>query len=64
MFRVNNNQIINSGGSKTNETVRNLSRNLIYMPHIGAIEESNFLTSNIKKVFNYLQLTFIKALIL
>ena len=33
------------------------------MPNIGAIEKSNFLISNAKKVFNYLQLVFIKALI-
>ena len=31
------------------------------MPHIRVIKKSIFLTSNAKKIFNYLQLAFIKA---
>ena len=34
------------------------------MPNIGATEELNFLTPNAKKIFNYLQLAFIKTPIL
>ena len=34
------------------------------VPNIGAMREPNFLTLDAKKAFNYLQLAFIKALIL
>ena len=36
----------------------------MHVPNIEAIREPNFLTSNAKKAFNYLQLVFIKAPIL
>ena len=35
----------------------------MYMLNIKAIREPNFLTPNTKKVFNYLRIAFIKALI-
>ena len=63
-FRVDDNEIVSDGGIRTNETVRNSSRKSMYMPNIRAIGESNFLTPNAKKAFNYLQLAFIKASIL
>ena len=43
--------------------VINLSKNLTLMPNIRTIEESLFLTLNVKKVFNHLRLVFIKVLI-
>ena len=66
-FKADDNEIIEIGG-KANKTVINLFKNkkfknLTYMPNIKAIEEPIFLTSNVKKTFNYLQLAFIKALI-
>ena len=70
-FRASNNEVIEGGGSKADETVVNLSKSKnekskksIHMPNIGAIEEPNFLTSDAKKAINYLQLAFIKAPIL
>ena len=36
----------------------------MHIPNVKTIGESNFLTYNAKKIFNYLWLTFIKALIL
>ena len=67
-FEVNDNKVVGVG-NRANETVMNLSknkksRNLIYIPNIEVTEEPNFLTFNAKKVFNYLWLAFIKALIL
>ena len=67
VLKVDNNEVVDSGDSgKTNETVVNLSKNdksrkLTYMPNIGAIRELNFLTPNVKTIFNYLQLVFIKS---
>lgn len=71
MFKINCNEIGGDGGSRGNKIVKNSSKlkvsknekseNLTY---IGAIEESIFLNSNIKKVFNYLQKKFIEVLIL
>ena len=68
-FKVDNNKIIGDDDSRANKTFMNLSKNnksrdLTYMPNIGAIGEPYFLTSNTKKVFNYLRLTVIKVLIL
>ena len=65
-IRVDDNEVVNDGNGRTNETVVNLSknkkfRNLIYMQNIGAIKKPTFLTSNTKKVFNQLWLMFIKA---
>ena len=68
-FKANDDGIISENGSRADKTVMNLSknnksRNLTYMPNIGAIEKPNFLISNAKKFFNHLRLAFIKALIL
>ena len=68
-FRVDNNDIIDNGINKTNETIMNLSknnksRNLTHMPNIRITKKPIFLTTNTKKAFNHLQLLFIKALIL
>ena len=67
-FRVDDNNIIDSGDNKTNKIVVNLfknnkSRNLTYMPNIEATGEPNLLIFNAKKAFNHLWLAFIKALI-
>ena len=64
-FNADNNEAVGNSSSKTNKTVVNLSKNekfenLTHMPNIGAIRKLNFLTSNAKKIFNYLWLTFIK----
>ena len=69
MFKINNNEIIGDADNKANKIVVNLSKNKksknsTYMLNIGAMREPNFLTSNTKKVFNHLQLAFIKAPIL
>ena len=58
-FRDDNNEVVGGGGGS--ETVRNSSRKSTRVPNIGAIEETNFLTPNAKKAFNYLRLAFIKA---
>ena len=60
---ADNNKIVNSSSGKPNETIRNLFRNLTYIPNIKAIEKLIFLISNTKKAFNYLWLAIIKALI-
>ena len=69
-FRTGNNEVL-GGGNRADETVVNLfksknkkSRKLTCMPNIVATGELNFLTPNAKKVFNLLQLAFIKVLIL
>ena len=69
MFRADDNKVVGGDGDKANETIVNLfqnnkSRKLMCMPNIGATEKPNFLTPNAKKIFNYLQLAFIKASIL
>ena len=64
MFRANDDEVISGVASKTSKIVMDSSRNLTYVLNIRATKESNFLTSNAKKVFNYLQLVFIKVLIL
>ena len=68
-FEINNNKIVRGDGGRADKTVVNLSKNkkskkLTHVPNIGAMGEPNFLTLNAKKVFNYLRLAFIKALIL
>ena len=68
MFRADDNNIVDDNGSRANRTVMNLSKNkksrkLTYIPNIRITKESNFLTPNAKKIFNHLQLAFIKALI-
>ena len=68
-FKAGNNEIVKSGSGRTNETVVDLSKNKksrksTRIPNIGATKKPNFLTPNAKKAFNYLQLAFIKALIL
>ena len=63
-FRTDDDEIVDDSGSRVNEMVRNLSKNLTLITNIGAIEEPNFLILDAKKAFNYLRLAFIKALIL
>ena len=68
-FRANDNEVFGDGDGTANETVVNLSKNEIFrksthMPNIKATGKSNFLTSDAKKVFNHLQLAFIKSPIL
>ena len=58
VFKADNNEVVHSS-DKANKIVVNLSknkksRNLMHMLNIGAIGECNFLTSDAKKVFNYL----------
>ena len=69
-FRIGNHEVV-EGGGKADKTVVDLfkfknekSRKLTHMPNIGVTRESNFLTLNAKKTFNYLRLAFIKAPIL
>ena len=66
IFKANNNKSINSSDSKINETVINLfknnkSRKSIYVPNIRIIRKLIFLIFDAKKIFNYLQLAFIKV---
>ena len=68
-FRAGNDEVVGGDRGRADETIMDLSKNeksrkLMYMPNIGATREPNFLTSNAKKTFNYLQLVFIKASIL
>ena len=68
MLETYNNKIVTSDDSKANKIVVNLfknnkSRKLTDMPNIRAIKKFIFLIPNTKKVFNYLQLVFIKTLI-
>ena len=68
-FRANDNKVVGSDNNRTNRTVVNLSKNensrkLTHVPNIGGMEESNFLTFDAKKAFNFFQLAFIKAPIL
>ena len=65
MFKPDNNKIVEISG-RANETVANLSKNnksrkSIQVPNIRTIRESNLITPNPKKTFNYLQLMFIEA---
>ena len=66
---ADNNEVVGvGGGNRANRTVINLSKNkkfkkLTHVPNNGTTREPNFLTPNAKKVFNYLRLAFIKALI-
>ena len=63
-FGIDDNKVVGSNSNRTNKTVMNLSKKSMYMSNIGAIKEPNLLTPNAKKVFNHLQLAFIKTLIL
>ena len=59
-FRADDNKIIGDSDNRANKTVVNLSKNnksknLMYILNIRAINKSTFLTSNIKKIFNYLK---------
>ena len=63
-FKADDDEFVNGGGGRINETVRNLSRKSTRVPNIRATREPNFLTSDTKKAFNHLRLAFIKALIL
>ena len=69
-FIADNNKFVGGGDSgRADKTVMNLSKNekskkSTCVLNIRAIGEPNFLTSNAKKVFNYLRLAFIKAPIL
>ena len=60
-FRVDNNKVVSNNNSRTNETVRNLSRTSTHISNIKAIKKPTFLTPNAKKTFNYLWLAFIKV---
>ena len=62
-FKANNNKIVKVG-DRTNETVVNSIKNLIYVPNIRVTKKSIFLILNIKKVFNHLKQALIKAWIL
>ena len=67
-FKIDNDEIVEID-NKANKIVVNLFknnklRNLMHMPNIKAIKKPIFLIPNAKKVFNNLQLIFIKALIL
>ena len=67
-FKTDDNKVVGRGSGRANKIVVNLSKNnklrkLIYVPNIKAIEKPTFLITNIKKIFNYLQIVFIKALI-
>ena len=64
LFKANNNKVVDKDGSKANETIENLSKNLTYILNIGAIKKSIFLTLDATKVFNHLKQAFIKAPIL
>ena len=61
-FKADDNEIISVDG-RTNNTVMNLSRNLILISNIRATKGPNFLIPNTKKTFNHLWLAFIKTLI-
>ena len=63
-FKTDDNKIVDGGGSRTNKTVVNSSRNLTCISNIEAIREPIFLTSNAKKTFNHLRQAFIKTPIL
>ena len=61
MFKVDDNEVIEVNGrankiviNLSNQTKNDKSRNLTYMPNIGFRRKTIFLTSNAKKVFNYL----------
>ena len=67
-LRASNNEVVGRGGGRADETVVDSSkfknekfRKSMCVPNIGATKELNFLTPNVKKVFNYLRLAFIKA---
>ena len=69
VFNANNNKVVGGDGSRTDETVVNLSKNekskkSTRVPNVEATREPNFLTPNTKKAFNHLRLEFIEALIL
>ena len=64
VFKTDDNEIVIGDNDKTNKTVVNLSKNLMYMLNIGTIKKPIFLTPNAKKIFNYLREIFIKAIIL
>ena len=70
-YRTGNNDVVGGGDDRVDEIIVDLfksknkkSKKLMYMPNIGATRETNFLTPNIKKAFNYLRLAFIEARIL
>ena len=70
-FRIGNNEVVEGGDNKTNETVVDSSKfknekfkKLTCVSNIKAIGEPIFLTFNAKKAFNYLRQAFIKAPIL
>ena len=68
-FKASNNEVVEGGGSRADETIVNLSKNeksrkSTRVPNIEAMVKPNFLTPDAKKVFNYLRLAFIEAPIL
>ena len=64
VFKTDDNEIVDSDSSRTNEMIMNLSKNLIGIPNIGAIRKPTFLILKTKKSFNHVKQTFIKAPIL
>ena len=68
-FKADNNKVVDDDDGKANRTVVNVSKNekskkLTRMLNIRVMSELNFLIPNAKKIFNHLQLAFIKAPIL
>ena len=68
-FNADDNKVVSNSDCRANKTIVNLSKNnksknLTYMPNIGATGDFIFQNSNAKKVFNNLWLAFIKTLIL
>ena len=67
-FRAGNNKVVGGNDGRADEIVVDLfkfknkkSRKSTCMPNIGATRKPNFLTFDANKVFNHLQLAFIKA---
>ena len=74
MFKANNNEVVKNNSDKANKKFinsfkfnqlkNNEFKKLIYVLNIKAKKKLIFLTFNTKKIFNFLRLAFIKALIL
>ena len=57
---IDYNKIVDNS-SRTNKTVMNLYKNLIYISNIEVIRKLIFLTFNNKKILNHLKQAFIKT---
>ena len=62
MFKANNNEVVKID-NRVNKMVINFFRNLTYISNIKATKKLIFLTPIIKKIFHYLHLAFMQALI-